>query len=97
MKKVMSSILLILIMAAFFYGTSSLQNGRREEERLQLEETLRKTAVACYAAEGFYPPDIAYMEAHYGIKINEKRYMVAYDLIASNLMPDITVLEIEYE
>ena len=58
-----------------------------------LEEVLRRAAVACYAAEGIYPPDLAYLEEHYGIQINEERYMVTYDALAENLMPDITVLD----
>ena len=86
---------MLLISQVFFGGILNLTNSRREEERIQLEEALRKTAVACYAAEGIYPPDLEYMEEHYGIRINEKRYVVIYDFIASNLMPDITVLDIK--
>ena len=51
--------------------------------------------MACYAAEGIYPPDLEYMLKHYGIRINEEEYTVIYQMIASNLMPDITVLENE--
>ena len=51
--------------------------------------------LACYAAEGIYPPDLAYLEEHYGIQIDESRYTVYYDIFGSNLMPDITVLENE--
>ena len=89
--------LLLLILFLFYHGTLNLQRERREEERIQLEAVLRKTAAACYAAEGAYPPDLEYMEKHYGIRINEKRYQVIYDAFASNLMPDITVLEITHE
>ena len=49
--------------------------------------------MACYAAEGVYPPDLAYLEEHYGVQINEKHFAVYYDAFASNMMPDITVLE----
>ena len=34
-----------------------------------------------------------YLEEHYGIQVDRERYTVAYDVFASNLMPDITVLE----
>ena len=96
-KKLFSPILLVFVLLFFFQGTSNLKNDKREEERLQLQETLRKAAVACYAAEGAYPPDIEYLKEHYGIRIQEKKYRVIYEPIASNLMPDITVLEITYE
>ena len=58
-----------------------------------MEDTLRRAAVACYAAEGIYPPDISYLEEHYGIQIDKDRFAVYYDVFASNLMPDITVIE----
>ena len=47
----------------------------------------------CYAAEGVYPPTLEYMEEHYGIQIDRQRYTVHYEVFASNIMPDITVLE----
>ena len=49
--------------------------------------------MACYAAEGRYPPDLEYLKEHYGIQVDEGRYTVRYDAFAENLMPDITVLE----
>ena len=69
--------------------------GRDDEGKRQLEDAIRRSAVACYAAEGIYPPDLAYLEEHYGIQIDESRYTVYYDIFGSNLMPDITVLENE--
>lgn len=74
-------------------AVSDLASGQDEEAMQQLEESLRRSAVACYAAEGVYPPDLAYLEEHYGVQIDEKRFAVYYDAFASNMMPDITVLE----
>lgn len=79
----------------FFTALSNLESGRADEGRRQLEEALRRSAVACYAAEGVYPPDLTYLEDHYGLQIDTDRYTVYYDVFASNLMPDITVLENE--
>ena len=66
-----------------------------ERSRRQLEETLRRAAVACYAAQGAYPPDLSYIEEHWGVQIDRSRYAVFYQVEGSNLMPDITVLERE--
>ena len=74
-------------------AVSGLGSGQDGEALQQLEESLRRSAVACYAAEGVYPPDLAYLEEHYGVQIDEKRFVVYYDAFASNMMPDITVLE----
>lgn len=85
--------LAVVVLLCFFSAVSNLTNGHADEDMQQLEEALRRAAVACYAAEGVYPPDLAYMQERYGIQINEKRYVVDYIFIADNLMPDITVLE----
>ena len=85
----------VLVVLAFLTGLSNLTQGRAQEDQVQLEEVLRRSAVACYAAEGIYPPDLAYLEEHYGVQIDKERYTVIYEVFASNLMPDITILENE--
>lgn len=86
---VMALVMLLVFLAAL----SDLSKGNSRQGREQLETALRRSAVACYAAEGIYPDDISYLEEHYGVQIDEERYTVIYDVFASNLMPDITVLE----
>ena len=86
-------LLAVAVLLVFLTSLSNLEQGRSEEDKRQLEDALRRASVACYAAEGIYPPDLDYLREHYGIQIDETRYMVVYDVFASNLMPDITVLE----
>lgn len=85
----------IAVAALLWFATAvdSLDAGRGEEDMRQLEETLRRSCVACYAAEGAYPPNLDYIRERYGLQIDEERYTVRYRAIAENLMPDITVLE----
>ena len=78
----------------FASALNSLESGRQTEDLRQLEQALRRGCVACYAAEGAYPPDLDYLKDHYGLQIDEERYVVRYTAFAENLMPDITVLEI---
>ncbi len=49
----------------------------------------------CYAVEGRYPPDFDYLKKHYGILVDESRYVVHYRMFASNLMPDILVIPLD--
>ena len=87
-----------VVLAAGFWmlnAVSNLRQGQAEQGRLQLEESIRRAAVACYATEGIYPPTLDYLEEHYGLQVNERHYTVYYDVFAENLMPDITVLENE--
>jgi len=82
----------VIILLCFIIALNNLDNGQTEEGRLQLEDSIRRAAVACYAAEGIYPPDVEYLQNHYGIQIDEEKYAVFYDIFGSNLMPEITVV-----
>lgn len=97
MQKFLHGVLFPLLVTAmlliFLTALDNLNMGNKKEGKQQLEQALRRCAVACYAAEGIYPPDIDYMKEHYGIQIDESRYLVKYEVFAENLMPDITVLE----
>ena len=88
-------VLVLVLFIVFLSALGNLKQGYSEEGRQQLEDALRRAAVACYAAEGFYPPTLDYLVQNYGIQINEDRYTVFYEVFAENLMPEITVLEKE--
>ena len=75
--------------------TAQVLAGDEELRRRFVEETIRRAAVACYAAQGAYPKDLDYIEEHWGVQIDWSRYAVFYQVEGSNLMPDITVLERE--
>lgn len=92
MKK-RSVLLALAVLLCFLIAVSQLEQGRSEAGRQQLEAAVRRTAAACYAQEGFYPPNVAYMQAHYGLQYDEDAYRVHYEIFASNLMPEITVVE----
>jgi hypothetical protein len=77
----------------FLTAVSRLDSGQSDEGKARLEEALHQAAAACYAAEGVYPPNLAYLLERYGIQYAEDAYTVLYQPVASNLMPDITVLE----
>ncbi len=84
-----------VILTAFLFGLSRLERGSSELQRQQLEDSIRRTCVACYATEGVYPPNLTYLEEHYGIQIDRSRYAVFYEIFAENLMPEITVVSNE--
>ena len=89
--------ILIIIIAAVIFGSAlrSAESGGSEAQRAQLEESIRRAAVACYAAEGRYPADMAYLEEHYGLRPDYGRYAVFYEVHGENLMPEITVVSLE--
>ena len=67
---------------------------RRNAEGVRLtEKSIQHAVISCYALEGRYPQDLQYIQENYGVSIDEEKYYVAYEIFASNLMPEITVIE----
>ena len=65
----------VAVLVFFSTALDSLNSGHEEEDLRQLEEALRRGCVACYAAEGIYPPSLEYLKDYYGI-----RYSDAYEV-----------------
>ena len=86
------SVVLIALLV-FGAGIGRLNTSARQEGCRQLDQALRQSAAACYAAEGIYPPNVDYLRTHYGVQVDDTRYIVHYEYFADNLMPAITVLE----
>ena len=97
MRKTIPFLVLLCAIAAvlviFFTAVDGVDNGHSEEDAAQLTLSLRRAAAACYASEGAYPENLSYLEEYYGIQIDDDRYSVIYRPIASNLMPEITVIQ----
>ncbi|MBO4971280.1 MAG: hypothetical protein J6D45_00525 [Clostridia bacterium] len=91
------TVIAILVLAFFLAALSNVDKDKTAEDRIQLEKAIINAAVSCYAIEGSYPPSIEYLAENYGLQIDTERFTVKYELYASNLMPDITVLVNEYE
>lgn len=96
-KWIWTSLVLAAVLIFVLMAVAGLEQGKQEQDIQQLEQVLKRTAVACYAVEGAYPPNVAYMQQHYGLTYDESRYVVHYELFASNFMPEITVMEKRHE
>lgn len=69
------------------------QTGTRvqSEQLATLQNALRRASVTCYALEGRYPPSLEYLTEHYGVVVDEDKFIVHYDAFAPNITPDIQV------
>ena len=76
----------------FCAGVDALSQSARGEELNAVYRAVSRAAVHCYALEGAYPEDLDYLEAHYGLSVDEDRFAVHYTCFASNIMPDIDVV-----
>lgn len=93
--KVTWPVLALAVLLFFFAGVSNLASGSSENELQQLEDSLRRAAVSCYATNGVYPEDLDYIVEHYGVQIDENKFFVDYTIFGSNIFPDITVIRVE--
>jgi len=86
----------VAVMGMIVFGLRQTEASSRSEGLRILEDSIRRAVIVCYAVEGRYPASIKYLEEHYGIYIDRTRYLVHYNIFASNLLPDITVIEIPH-
>lgn len=89
--KILSVILIILFACYFYYAVDNVQKAGNEKQFEILSEAVKRSAVQCYAIEGFYPPNIEYLEDNYGLIIDHDKYVVSYSIFASNIMPEIEI------
>lgn len=80
--------------AIFLYGVARAGSGAEDQWLQSTQQAIRRAAVSCYAIEGIYPPNLQYMQEHYGLIVDEDRYAIHYNVYASNIMPDIDVIPI---
>ncbi len=92
-KLALSVLLLIVLLFLFIRGLGAISARSDEEQRRSLEEAIHRNIVYCYTVNGFYPESLDYLLQNYPILYDEDRYIIYYQPVASNLMPDVTVVE----
>lgn len=90
-----SIVLLLLLFAFLILIFPKIAEQASVEKQRSLEDALHRASIQCYAIEGRYPPSVEYLEEHYGIVIDRTRFEVFYDGWADNVMPEITVINLD--
>jgi len=95
MKKSKFKILYLAIFLCFiiflYIAVNNVKDSSDVEKYNVLNDALSRGIVQCYAIEGFYPPNIEYLENNYGLVINHKEYSISYNIFASNIMPEFEI------
>lgn len=73
-------------------GVRAASEASEQEGLRQAELSVRQAAVSIYALEGAYPESYEALKLSSGIAIDEEKYAVVYEIFASNIMPEITVV-----
>lgn len=82
------------VFVVLIFGLGTAQAESSQEGLRIVEESIARSVVSCYSIEGFYPANLAYLQEHYGLVIDESKYFVQYTIFASNIMPVVTVIEV---
>ncbi|HAQ39394.1 MAG TPA: hypothetical protein DCM73_00135 [Clostridiales bacterium] len=89
--KIFTAVFILMFACYFYFAVENVQKSNENEKFDILSDAIKRSAVQCYAIEGFYPPDVEYLEKNYGLVVDYDRYVVNYSIFASNIMPDIEV------
>jgi len=96
-KLFFSAVIFICFFIFLFIATVNISNSSAEESKNTLETAVRRAVVQCYAIEGMYPPNIEYLEKNYGLIVDHNNYIVHYEVFASNVLPDISIISLNEE
>lgn len=89
--KIISVLILIMLIVYFYMAVDNAHKKSDEDGHRILSDAIIRSAVQCYAIEGFYPPDIEYLENNYGLLVDHDKYFVSYRVFASNIIPEVDV------
>ena len=93
-KGFLVGLVLVIVLAAIIAAWSLVSGSgsdMTEEGAAAIKDTVQRSALQCYVVEGIYPPDLKYLEDHYGLQVNTDEFYVTYDAYASNQPPTVSV------
>ena len=92
-RNILLIVLCALVLACGYFAFSGSGKDLDEETVTAIRDAIRRSALQCYVVEGVYPPDLAYLQDHYGLQVNTDNSYVVYEAFASNVPPTINVIE----
>lgn len=91
LAKLALRLILVAVIIVFAYSAFNAAESKYAANGLKTtKDAIFRAAVACYAIEGFFPPNDEYLRENYGLIINDK-YIIHYYTYGSNVMPEIDV------
>lgn len=93
MKKMVILVAAAVVLAGgwLLFGNITADMGR--QAAASVKKAVLDSVVQCCAIEGAYPPNVKYLEENYGLSIDHSRYIVSYEVFASNILPDVDIIE----
>lgn len=86
-------VVFICFLLFLYFGISNVSTANEKQNLKIFQNALYRSVVQCYAIEGMYPPDVQYLEDHYDLVYNHDQFIVHYEVFASNILPDIVIID----
>lgn len=81
------------VLALFLTVLGDFSDDTSRRQRQAMERALNRGIVSCYALEGRYPQSLEYLQRNYQFVYDQERYVIDYQLLGDNIMPEVTILE----
>ncbi len=88
-------LIMVIVGLIIFTSIDHFADSYTGNRAAEVRNTVVSYVAQCYALEGAYPPDLAYLEDRYGLQLDEDKYIYHYEMFATNIFPDIQVFVIE--
>ena len=85
----------LALLLGVWWLAENIQSHHDEEELSIIREAVIRATVQCYSLESRYPPSLEYLEENYGLSIDRDKYIVHYQVIGENIMPDVKLFRLE--
>ena len=90
-------LIVVLLLSLFAASAAMMDDNSQERARQIAEDAIRRAAVTCYAIEGCYHPNYAYLAENYNVSVDPEKFIVYYSTFATNIMPSISVIPVKGE
>ncbi len=90
-----SALMFALVVYFMLFGVDNISSNVSSQQLEIIANSVRRSAVQCYALEGSYPEDLEYLVQAYGLQYDSGSYVVHYRSVGGNLLPEISVFHLE--
>lgn len=92
-KSKISLMITIIFFIVLIFQIQNIALLTKKQQQINLEKALSRDIIECYALEGYYPPDLNYIEEHYGLSYNKSEFFIDYQIEGENIKPTFTIIE----
>ncbi len=90
---IISAAVFCIVLSVFTLGVSRISDQTDAQAMQTLRQALNRGIIHCYTLEGAYPENLQYLKDHYGLTYDEERFFVDYQVLGSNILPEVTIID----